>query len=298
MQAPLPAPPPAPFLVGRKALIVGVANEHSLAWGCAQAMHRAGAAVAMTYLNDKARPYVEPLAQAVDAAPFLPLEVRAPAQADALFAALAATWGRLDILVHSIAFAPHDALAGRVTDCPRDGFLTAMEVSCWSFLDLVRRAEPLMTQGGTVITMSYLGANEVIRNYGIMGPVKAALEFRGTLCRGRARPERHPGPRRQPRPAGDARRVGHSRLRQADGGGRAPRAGGPPGDDRGGRRGLRLPRQRLRDGDDRRDAVYRRRLPHPRLRVCERMPVGRQNRLKTRAMTTGVLSQARLLFML
>jgi len=176
MQAPLPAPPPAPFLVGRKALIVGVANEHSLAWGCAQAMHRAGAAVAMTYLNDKARPYVEPLARAVDAAPFLPLEVRAPAQADALFAALAATWGRLDILVHSIAFAPHDALAGRVTDCPRDGFLTAMEVSCWSFLDLVRRAEPLMTQGGTVITMSYLGANEVIRNYGIMGPVKAALE--------------------------------------------------------------------------------------------------------------------------
>ncbi|MDE2580805.1 MAG: enoyl-ACP reductase FabI [Rhodospirillales bacterium] len=169
-------PPPAPILAGRNALIIGVANEHSLAWGCAQAMHRAGAAVAMTYLNDKAKPFVEPLARAVAAAPFLPLDVQRPAQADALFAALAAAWGRIDILVHSIAFAPHDALAGRVTDCPRDGFLTAMEVSCWSFLDLVRRAEPLMTAGGAAITMSYVGSKEVIRNYGIMGPVKAALE--------------------------------------------------------------------------------------------------------------------------
>jgi enoyl-[acyl-carrier protein] reductase I len=95
---------------------------------------------------------------------------------DALFERIGAEWGRLDILVHSIAFAPREALQGRVTDCPRDGFLTAMEVSCWSLLDLVRRAEPLMREGGTVITMSYLGANEVVDNYGIMGPVKAALE--------------------------------------------------------------------------------------------------------------------------
>ena len=165
-----------PVLTGRKALIVGVANEHSIAWGCAQAMRRAGAEIAMTYLNDKARPHVEPLARAVDAPLFLPLEVRDAAQLDALFAAIAAQWGRLDILVHSLAFAPREALAGRVTDCPRDGFLTAMEVSCWSFLDMARRAEALMTDGGTMITMSYLGANEVIENYGIMGPVKAALE--------------------------------------------------------------------------------------------------------------------------
>jgi len=106
----------------------------------------------------------------------MPLEVRDEAQVDALFEAIAAKWGRLDILVHSIAFAPKEALAGWVVDCPRDGFLTAMDVSCWSFLDLARRAETLMSDGGTMLTMSYLGANEVVENYGIMGPVKAALE--------------------------------------------------------------------------------------------------------------------------
>jgi enoyl-[acyl-carrier protein] reductase I len=165
-----------PVLTGRKALVIGVANEHSIAWGCAQAMHRAGAEIAMTYLNEKARTFVEPLAQAVDARLFMPLEVRDPAQVDALFDRLSAEWGRLDILVHSIAFAPRNALEGRVTDCPCDGFLTAMDVSCWSFLDLARRSEKLMTEGGTMLTMSYNGANEVIENYGIMGPVKAALE--------------------------------------------------------------------------------------------------------------------------
>jgi enoyl-[acyl-carrier protein] reductase I len=165
-----------PVLTGKKALIVGVANEHSIAWGCAQAMRRAGADIAMTYLNDRARPHVEPLAKALDAELFLPLEVRDPAQVDGLFAAIAERWGGLDILVHSVAFAPRDALQGRVVDCPRDGFLAAMDVSCWSFLDLARRAEPLMRQGGTMMTMSYLGANEVVDNYGIMGPVKAALE--------------------------------------------------------------------------------------------------------------------------
>jgi len=164
------------ILKGQKALIVGVANDRSIAWGCAQAMHRSGAEIAMTYLNDRARPYVEPLAAAVEAPLFLPLEVRDTAQVDALFEAVAAKWGRLDILVHSIAFAPREALAGRVTDCPRDGFLTAMEVSCWSLLDLARRAAKLMTGGGTIFAMSYHGANKVIENYGIMGPVKAALE--------------------------------------------------------------------------------------------------------------------------
>jgi enoyl-[acyl-carrier protein] reductase I len=165
-----------PVLTGKKALIVGVANEHSIAWGCAQAMRRAGAEIAMTYLNDRAKPHVEPLAKALDAEIFLPLEVRDPAQVDGLFAGIAERWGALDILVHSVAFAPRDALQGRVVDCPRDGFLAAMDVSCWSFLDLARRAESLMRQGGTMMTMSYLGANEVVDNYGIMGPVKAALE--------------------------------------------------------------------------------------------------------------------------
>jgi enoyl-[acyl-carrier protein] reductase I len=165
-----------PVLAGKKALIIGVANERSIAWGCAAAMHKAGAEIAMTYLNERAKPHVEALAQQVQASLFLPLEVRDPAQVDALFAALESSWGRFDILVHSIAFAPKEALQGRVVDCPREGFLTAMDVSCWSFLDLARRAEPLMKGGGTMLTMSYLGANEVVENYGIMGPVKAALE--------------------------------------------------------------------------------------------------------------------------
>jgi enoyl-[acyl-carrier protein] reductase I len=165
-----------PVLTGQKALVVGVANDRSIAWGCAQAMHRAGAEIAMTYLNDKARSYVEPLALAVEAPLFMALDVRDASQVDALFEAIARRWGQLDILVHSIAFAPRQALEGRVIDCPRDGFLTAMEISCWSFLDLARRAERLMKAGGTMMTMSYLGADEVIENYGIMGPVKAALE--------------------------------------------------------------------------------------------------------------------------
>jgi enoyl-[acyl-carrier protein] reductase I len=164
------------ILEGRKALVVGVANERSIAWGCARMMRHAGAEIAMTYLNDRARPHVEPLAKMVEAPLLLPLEVRDTVQADALFAAVAEKWGQLDILVHSIAYAPREALAGRVTDCPRDGFLTAMEVSCWSLLDLTRRAEKLMTAGGTIFAMTYHGANEVIENYGIMGPVKAALE--------------------------------------------------------------------------------------------------------------------------
>jgi enoyl-[acyl-carrier protein] reductase I len=164
------------ILEGRKALVIGVANEHSIAWGCAKMMRHAGAEIAMTYLNDRARPYVEPLAKMVEAPLLLPLEVRDTGQMDALFAAVAEKWRRFDILVHSIAYAPKEALAGRVTDCPRDGFLTAMEVSCWSLLDLTRRAEKLMTAGGTIFVMTYHGANEVIENYGIMGPVKAALE--------------------------------------------------------------------------------------------------------------------------
>lgn len=170
------AVPLPPVLTGKTALVVGVANDRSIAWGCAAAMHKAGAEIAMTYLNERAKPHVEPLAQQLGARVFLPLEVRDPAQSDALFEEIARRWGRLDILVHSVAFAPKEALQGRVVDCPRDGFLTAMDVSCWSFLDLARRAEPLMKRGGTMLTMTYLGANEVVENYGIMGPVKAALE--------------------------------------------------------------------------------------------------------------------------
>lgn len=165
-----------PVLQGYKALVIGVANDRSIAWGCAKAMRKAGAEVAMTYLNERAHPHVEPLAREIGAEILLPLDVRDTGQMDALFETIARRWGRIDVLLHSVAFAPKEALQGRVVDCPRDGFLSAMDVSCWSFLNVVRRTEVLMSRGGTILTMSYLGATEVVENYGIMGPVKAALE--------------------------------------------------------------------------------------------------------------------------
>ena len=163
-------------LQGRKGLVVGIANEQSTAWGCARAFHDAGAELAVTWFNDKARPYVEPLAQQVRAAVALPLDVEQPEQMEALFDAIARQWGRLDFVLHSIAFAPKSDLHGRVVDTSREGFARAMDISCHSFARLARLAEPLMKDGGSLMTMSYVGAEEVIPDYGVMGPVKAALE--------------------------------------------------------------------------------------------------------------------------
>ncbi len=167
-----------PILTGKRALVVGVANEHSIAWGCALAFRKLGAEVVLTYLNDKAKPYVEPLAQSIDAQ-LLPLDVTQPDQLEALFATLT-TQGPLDILVHSIAFAPKADLQGGLIDSSRDGFLEAMDVSCHSFLRMAKLAVPLMTQGGAMFAMSYHGAEKVVPNYNLMGPVKAALE---SACR-------------------------------------------------------------------------------------------------------------------
>jgi enoyl-[acyl-carrier protein] reductase I len=163
-------------LTTKRGLVVGMANEHSIAWGCARACRDAGAELAVTWFNDKARPYVEPLANQVQAAIALPLDVEQPGQMEALFEAITRQWGQLDFVVHSIAFAPRSDLHGRVTDCSRDGFARAMDISCHSFARMARLAEPLMPQGGSLMTMSYVGAEEVIPDYGVMGPVKAALE--------------------------------------------------------------------------------------------------------------------------
>ncbi|CDG81337.1 enoyl-[acyl-carrier-protein] reductase [NADH] [Janthinobacterium agaricidamnosum NBRC 102515 = DSM 9628] len=161
---------------GKKGVVIGIANEQSIAWGCARALSGAGAELALTWLNDKARPHVEPLARQVEAALALPLDVSRPEQAAALFDAIAEQWGRLDFLVHSIAYAPMQDLHGRVVDSSADGFAQAMDISCHSLMRLAKLAEPLMRDGGSLITMSYLGAEEVINDYGLMGPVKAALE--------------------------------------------------------------------------------------------------------------------------
>ncbi|WP_017758307.1 enoyl-ACP reductase FabI [Pseudacidovorax intermedius] len=163
-------------LHGRKGLVVGIANAHSIAWGCAQAFHDAGAELAVTWFNDKAQPFVEPLAQQVHASIGLPLDVEQPGQLEAVFAAIGRQWGRLDFVLHSIAFAPKSDLHGRVADCSREGFARAMDISCHSFVRMARLAEPLMHRGGSLLTMSYVGAEEVIPDYGVMGPVKAALE--------------------------------------------------------------------------------------------------------------------------
>lgn len=167
---------PSPPLAGRKALIVGVANEHSIAYGCAQAFRELGAELAITYLNDKAKPYVEPLAKALDASILMPLDVSKPGELEALFDAIREQWGCLDTLVHSIAYAPKDDLQGGLLQSSAEGFSIAMDISCHSFIRMARLAAPLMNEGGSMFAMSYLGAVRVVPNYDLMGPVKAALE--------------------------------------------------------------------------------------------------------------------------
>jgi enoyl-[acyl-carrier protein] reductase I len=165
-----------PVLTGNKALVVGVANDQSIAYGCAKAFRTAGADLAVTWLNDKARPHVEPLAQELQADITMPLDVAVPGQLEAVFKEIAGRWGKLDILVHSIAFAPRADLQGGLLDCSAEGFAKAMDVSCHSFVRMARLAAPLMNDGGTMFAMSYYGANRVVPNYNVMGPVKAALE--------------------------------------------------------------------------------------------------------------------------
>src|SRR5574340_1083068 len=165
-----------PVLTGYKALVIGIANDQSIAYGCAKAFRIAGADVGITWLNDRARPHVEPLAQELEASVTGPLDVSVPGQLEAMFDQVRAKWGELDILVHSIAFAPKEDLQGGLLDCSAAGFAKAMDISCHSFIRMAKLAAPLMTEGGTMFAMSYYGANKVVPNYNVMGPVKAALE--------------------------------------------------------------------------------------------------------------------------
>jgi enoyl-[acyl-carrier protein] reductase I len=166
----------AKLLEGKRGLIVGIANDQSIAWGCAKAFRALGAELAVTYLNDKAKKYVKPLARALEAPIFMPLDVRTPGEMEAVFERIAKEWGSLDFVVHSIAFSPKEALQGRVVDVSLGGFLTTMEVSCWTFIRMAHLAEPLMRKGGTLFTMTYYGSQMVVKNYNIMGVAKAALE--------------------------------------------------------------------------------------------------------------------------
>jgi enoyl-[acyl-carrier protein] reductase I len=163
-------------LDGKKGLVVGIANEHSLAYGCARKFHEAGADLAITYLNAKAEPYVRPLADAMASPIFLPCDVTVPGQLEDVYARIAKEWGRLDFVLHAIAYARKEDLHGRITDCSADGFAFAMDVSVHSFIRMAKLAESLMTSGGCLLTLSYYGAEKAIEFYNVMGPVKAALE--------------------------------------------------------------------------------------------------------------------------
>lgn len=163
-------------LAGKTGLVVGIANDDSIAWACARAFHAQGARLAGTWRGEREAETVRPLLASLGADIAMAMDVNDEAQVQALFARIRQEWGRLDFVLHSVAFAPRQDLHGRVVDSSRDGFLLAMDTSCHSFVRLARHAEPLMTQGGSLLTMSYLGGEEVVPNYGLMGPVKAALE--------------------------------------------------------------------------------------------------------------------------
>jgi len=172
----MPLDVPRPALTGAKALVVGVANQYSIAYGCAKAFRELGADLAITYINEKTRTYVEPLARELEAPIFMPLDVGTPGMLEAVFDRINKEWGQLDIVLHSIAFAPKDDLRGALINCSAEGFKEAMDISCHSFVRMARLAAPLMKDGGTMFAMSYYGANKVVPNYNVMGPVKAALE--------------------------------------------------------------------------------------------------------------------------
>jgi len=163
-------------LAGKKALIIGVANEDSIAYGCAKAFREQGADLAVTYLNDRAERFVRPLAEQLGAKIVLPLDVQENGQFSRLFDQIRQVWGHVDICLHSIAFCPREDLHARVVDTSREGFAAAMDISVHSFIRMVRQAEPMMPHGGTCMTVSFYGAEKVVEHYNIMGPVKAALE--------------------------------------------------------------------------------------------------------------------------
>lgn len=163
-------------LAGKRGLVIGIANDKSIAAGCAEAFAQCGARLAATYVNDKGKAWVEPVAERIGVEWIAPCDVRETGQLEALFGEVEERWGGLDFLLHSIAFAPKDDLHGRVVDCSAEGFAMAMDVSCHSFLRMAKLAEPLMKDGGCLLCVTFYGSERVVEHYNLMGPVKAALE--------------------------------------------------------------------------------------------------------------------------
>lgn len=168
--------PPLVDLSGKRGLVVGIANDHSIASGCAEAFRQCGARLGASYLNEKALPFVEPVADRLGVEWLAACDVRVPGQLEALFEEARERWGGLDFVLHSIAFAPREDLHGRVVDSSAEGFAQAMDISCHSFLRMARLAEPLMSDGGCLLCVTFYGSERVVEHYNLMGPVKAALE--------------------------------------------------------------------------------------------------------------------------
>ena len=164
------------LMAGKRGLVMGVANDHSIAWGIAQMLSAHGAEIAFTYQGDAQAKRLKPLAASIGSTIVLPADVESDEQLDAVFAALKREWGSIDFLVHAIAFSDRDELKGRYVDTSRVNFAKSLDISCYSFTAVAQRAASLMTQGGSLVTLSYLGAQRVMPNYNVMGIAKAALE--------------------------------------------------------------------------------------------------------------------------
>ncbi len=164
------------YLQGKRALVMGVANDHSIAWGIARALHGAGAELALTYQGEAFGRRVQPLAATLGCDFLVDADVNDDASLDRAFGMIGDRWGGLDILIHAIAFANKEELHGRFVDTSREGFKTALMVSCYSLIEVSRRARPLMAQGGTILTLTYQGSTRVTPHYNVMGVAKAALE--------------------------------------------------------------------------------------------------------------------------
>jgi enoyl-[acyl-carrier protein] reductase I len=163
-------------LEGKKGLVVGIANANSIAYGCAEVFKRMGAEFAVTYEQEKTLPYIKDLVEVTESPILMKCNVEVPGELERLFNAIDKKWGRLDFVLHSIAFAPREDLHGRVVDCSKEGFLMAMDISCHSFIRMAKLSEPLMTEGGSLLTITFYGSEKVVADYNLMGPVKAALE--------------------------------------------------------------------------------------------------------------------------
>ncbi|MDQ1080782.1 enoyl-ACP reductase FabI [Pseudoroseomonas cervicalis] len=168
--------PTGTLMAGKRGLIMGVANDRSIAWGIARALAAQGAEIAFTYQGEALEKRVRPLVESIGADILLPCDVTDEASIDAVFAALEQRWGKMDFLVHAIGFADKQFLRGRYLDTPREAFLQALDISCFSFVSVSRRAAALMPEGGSLLTLSYLGAERVTPHYNVMGVAKAALE--------------------------------------------------------------------------------------------------------------------------